>query len=185
VLALAAGLGGCGTVPLSSIQALSRIDIATTDPAVLRVAVRLPDAVKPRAGGVAMDAVTIISGAADEITTFPLVEAHDPADVAGLPPDLAPGVATYAYRLSADDLERFDALRQSVLRRHAQGERVSLGFGIATREFCRVGLLPPGPLPASTYLLTSETERYIVLTDGVDLRAEPKVLRELSELAPC
>ncbi len=54
VLCAALAFGGCGTVPLASLPALSRIDIATTDPAVLRVAVRLPDAVKPRPGGVTM-----------------------------------------------------------------------------------------------------------------------------------
>lgn len=163
---------------------MSRIDIATTDPAVLRVTVRLPDAVKPRAGGVALDAVTTTSGAA-ETTAFPLVETREPADVAGLPPNVDPGVATYAYRLSGDDLSRFDALRRSVLLRHEHGERISLGFGIATRAFCRVGTLPPGPLRTSSYLLTSETGRYVVLTDGVDLRSEPAVMRELIELEPC
>lgn len=171
-------------MPLSSLPALSRIDIATTDPAVLPVAVRLPDTVQPRAGGVTMDAVTM-TNVATETVAFPLVETRDPADVAGLPPQVDSGVATHAYRLSGEDLDRFDALRQSVLRRHAQGEKVSLGFGIATKEFCRAGLLPPGPLPASTYLLTSETGRYVVLTGGVDLRAEPQVMRELLELAPC
>nr|WP_294554459.1 hypothetical protein [uncultured Rhodopila sp.] len=186
IMALSGALapGGCGTIPLASLPALSRIDIATTDPAVLRVAVRLPDAVKPRPGGVTMDAVAQESGAADRTTTFLLVETRDPADVAGLPPDGLPGFATYAYRLSGGDLARFDALRRAVVRRHAEGRKVSLGFGIATKEFCRVAPLPPGPLPVTSYLMTSETGRYVILTEDADLRSLAKA-GELAGLEPC
>nr|WP_294506788.1 hypothetical protein [uncultured Rhodopila sp.] len=185
VLSAALALGGCGTIPLASLPALSRIDIATTDPSVLRVAVRLPDAVKPRPGGVTMDAVTRESGAADRTATFLLIETRDPGDLAGLPLDVPPGVSTYAYRLSADDLARFDALRRSALQSHAEGRTVSLGFGIATKEFCRVAALPPGPLPATSYLMTSETGRYVILTEDSDLRSLAKVKRELESLEPC
>ncbi len=184
VLSAALAFAACGTIPLASLPALSRIDIATTDPAVLRVAVRLPDAVKPRPGGVTLDAVTSESGTADRTTTFLLVETRNPADLAGLPPDVQAGVATYAYQLSGDDRGRFDALRRSALQLHAAGRRVSLGFGIATKEFCRMAALPPGPLPATSYLMTSETGRYVVLTEDADLRALAKA-GELASLEPC
>ena len=62
---------------------------------------------------------------------------------------------------------------------------MSLGFGIATKEFCRVAALPPGPLPATSYLMTSETGRYVVLTEDADLRSRPKVKGELEGLEPC
>nr|WP_294527086.1 hypothetical protein [uncultured Rhodopila sp.] len=129
VLSAALAPGGCGSIPPASLPALSRIGIATTDPAVLRVAVRLPDAVKPRPGGVTMDAVTRGNGAADRT--------------------------------------------------------VSLGFGIATKAFCRVAALPPGPLPATSYLMTSETGRYVILTEADDLRSRPKLRGELEGLEPC
>jgi hypothetical protein len=105
VLSAALAFAGCGTIPLASLPALSRIDIATTDPAVLRVAVRLPGAVKPRPGGVTMDAVMRESGAAERTAT--------------------------------------------------------------------------------SYLMTSETGRYVVLTEDADLRSRPKVEGELEGLEPC
>jgi hypothetical protein len=113
-----------------------------------------------------------------------LIEARDPADIAGLPPEVLPGLATYAYRLSDEDLGRFDALRRSALQLHAEGRNVSLGFGIATKEFCRVAALPPGPLPATSYLMTSETGRYVILTEDADLRSLVKA-GELAGLEPC
>lgn len=97
---------------------------------------------------------------------------------------MLPGLATYAYRLSDEDLGRFDALRRSALQLHAEGRNVSLGFGIATKEFCRVAALPPGPLPATSYLMTSETGRYVILTEDADLRSLVKA-GELAGLEPC
>ena len=61
---------------------------------------------------------------------------------------------------------------------------MSLGFGIATQEFCRVAALPPGPLPVTSYLMTSETGRYAIPTEDADLRSLAKA-GELAGLEPC
>ena len=58
-------------------------------------------------------------------------------------------------------------------------------MGIAAKEFCLVGVLPPGPLLVTTYLLTSETRSYVVVTNDLDLSKEPAVVAELSRLKPC
>src|SRR5262249_58497615 len=88
---LAALLAGCGSVPLPSLIALSRIDAQTTDLATLRVAVRLPDAIKPRPGGVNMEIVAKVSGEPDQKTRFLLTETRDKADLSRLADAAPPG----------------------------------------------------------------------------------------------
>src|SRR5881296_1838187 len=52
VIVLAAACSGCGHMPLSTIYQLRNFDPRTLDPAVLRVAVRVTDAMELRSGGV-------------------------------------------------------------------------------------------------------------------------------------
>src|SRR5262249_41353919 len=162
---LAALLAGCGSVPLPSLVALSRIDAQTTDLATLRVAVRLPDAIKPRPGGVNMEVVAKVSRAPDPRTTFLLIETRDAADLARLADAVRPGFSVHAYRLAPGDVARFDLLRTALSRKRQGGRSGPLGIGIATREFCRVGPLLSGPVLSTTYLSTAETRNYVVLTN--------------------
>jgi len=182
---LATLLAGCGSVPLPSLVALSRIDAQTTDLATLRVAVRLPDAIRPRPGGVNMEVVAMLSGEPDQKTRFMLTETRDKADLSRLADAARPGFSIYAYRLAPGDIARFDLLRAALSRKRQDGRSGSLGIGIATKEFCRVGPLPPGPLLSTTYLSTAETRNYVVLTNHLDLRSEPTIAAELAALGPC
>lgn len=184
-LAVTMLIAACGSIPLTSYVALSRIDFATTDLDVMRVAVRLPGAIRPRPDGVEMQAVTKIGDGPEQKTTFLLVPAADPAALTKLTEAEPPGFGSYVYRLSASDRQRFEALRADVSRHRQAGERSSLGLGIETKEFCRLLDVPEGPLPVTTYLLTSETGRYVVVTDGLDLRRDEKTANELSNLGPC
>jgi Carotenoid biosynthesis protein len=90
-----------------------------------------------------------------------------------------PGFSTYVYRLAPSDIERFVSLLAAL---HGSG---SLGIGIATKEFCLVGPLPPEPLLSTTYLWTSKPQNYVVVTNDLDLRREPTIAAELSKLGPC
>jgi hypothetical protein len=182
-LGLAVVLAGCGSVPLSSLVQLTRINAETTDLAALRVAVRLPSALKPRPGGVNMDVMLKVSGEPDQKTTFFLAETHDAGDLSGLSGAARPGFSIYAYRLAPSDIEGLIRMRTALLKQRRDGKRGSLGVGIA--EFCLVGALPSGPLPSTTYLSTSETSSYVVLTDDLDLGREPAVAAELARLKPC
>jgi hypothetical protein len=95
------------------------------------------------------------------------------------------GFATYTYRLSAADLKHFEALRADLVRNQQQGKRGSLGLGIATTEFCRVYAVPEGLLLTTTYLMTSETARHVVVTDDYDLRKDESIAEELAKLGSC
>jgi hypothetical protein len=184
-LGLAVVLAGCTSVPLPSLVRLIRINAETTDLAALRVAVRLPDALKPRPGGVNMDVLVKVSGAPDQKTTLFLIETHDVADLSGLSGAVRSGFSIYAYRLAPSDIERLVLMRAALLKQRQGGKGGSLGVGIATKEFCLVGPLPSGPLLSTTYLLTSETRSYVVVSNDLDLSKEPAVAAELPRLKPC
>jgi len=178
-------LAGCSSVPLSSLVQLTRINAETTDLAALRVAVRLPSALKPRPGGLNMDVMLKVTGEPDQKTTFFLAETHDAGDLSGLSGAARPGFSIYAYRLAPSDIERLTQMRAALLKQRQDGKRGSLGVGIAAKEFCLVGALQSGSLLSTTYLLTSETRSYVVLTDDLDLGKEPATAAELTRLKAC
>jgi len=121
-----------------------------------------------------MEAVTNTGEEGQETTTFQLIAM---GGLAG--PVAAPGSMSHVYLLSPDEVARFDALRSDVVARHG-----SIGFGIATKEFCVAGKLPAGPLPVVTYLMTSETGRYVVIS-RLDLRQYGRMRSALTALTPC
>jgi hypothetical protein len=102
-----------------------------------------------------------VSGEPDQKTTFLLTETRDAADLSGLSGAARPGFSIYVYRVAPSDVERFVLMRAALFKKRQDSKRVSLGIGIATKEFCLVGTLPSGPLLSTTYLLTSETRSYV------------------------
>lgn len=178
-------LGGCGSVPLGSLAELSRIDFETTDLAALRTALRLPDGLQPRPGGVKMDALVKVSGAADRKTTFVLKAEQDSSASPSLPDARGAGFSIYTYRLAQEDVGRLEAIRSELFRYRREGNSASLGLGIATEEFCLVKPLSAGPVLSTTYLLTSETRRYVTVTRDLDLRKEPAIKDQLATLGSC
>jgi hypothetical protein len=184
-LGLVAVLTGCSSVPLPSVIQLSRINAETTDLAALRVAVRLPAALTPRPSGVNMDVLAKVSGEADHKTSFLLTETREAADLSSLVDAVRPGFSIHAYRLAPSEVERFALMRAALFKKRQEGRRVFAGIEVATKEFCLVGPLPPGPLLSTTYLSTSETRGYVVVTNDLDLAKVPAVATELSKLGPC
>jgi hypothetical protein len=178
-------LGSCASVPLASLAQLSRIDFETTDLATLRVALRLPDGLEPRPGGVEMDALVKVQGAPDRKTTFVLTPAQNGPEPTDLSDAGRAGTSIYTFRLSQEDIGRLESIRAEVSRHRRDGKSASLGLGIATKEFCLAKPLAAGPVPTSTYLLTSETRRYVIVTKDLDLRQESATRNELATLRAC
>jgi hypothetical protein len=177
-------LAGCSSVPLTSIPPLSRIDAKTTDLSMLRVAVQLPDALRPRSGGVKLDVVTKLAGEPEAKTSFAMMEMNEARGRAGLP---APpqGASTYAYRLSPTDAARFEALRASMIEQGKQGKRGSMGLGVAAREFCRANAAPQASLSVTIYLMTSETKSFVPVVKDFDLLGDPAMAGGLDSIQPC
>src|SRR5262249_12088891 len=136
-LGLAVMLAGCSSVPLSSLVQLIRVNAETSDLAALRVAVRLPSALKPRPGGVNMDVLLKVTGESDQKTTLFLAETHDASDLSGLSGAARPGFSIYAYRLAPSDIQRLILMRAALLKHRQDGKRRSLGVG-----HCGQGVLP-------------------------------------------
>lgn len=184
VSAAALLLAGCSAVPLTSIPPLARIDAKTTDLSMLRVAVQLPDAWRPRSGGVQLDVVTKVAGEAEAKTSFAMTEMSEARDRAGLPAP-AQGSLIYAYRLSPNDAARFEALRASMIEQGKQGKRGSMGLGVATREFCRANAAPQASLPVTIYLMTSETKGFVPVVRDLDLLEDPAMAGGLKSIELC
>jgi hypothetical protein len=178
---VASGLAACSTVPLTSIPALSRIDFRTTDFAALRAGLRLPDALRPQPDGVELEVTLRLDGSPDEKSFFPLVELPS----GSLPDSGQAGKLDFVYRLSDQDARRFDAIREKTNVARQQNRRGSVDLSIAPKQFCLLRPLPDGPLPVTSYIQTSETKRFVVLTRDLDLRAEAQTAASLPSLAAC
>ncbi len=180
----AVALAGCSSVPLTSIPRLARIDAKTTDLSMLRVAVQLPDALRPRSGGVKLDVVTKVTGEAETRTSFSMMETSEARDRGGLP---APpqGSATHAYRLAPADAARFEALRAAMVEQGRQGKRGSMGLGVAAKEFCRANTAPQAALPVTIYLMTSETKSFVPVVSDFDMLSDPALAGGLDSMQPC
>jgi hypothetical protein len=174
LMSAAVCMAACSTVPLSSIPALSRIDFRMTDFAALRAGLRVPE-------GVELDVILRMDGSPDNKTVFKLV------DVLAVPlPDAGQvGKTGFVYRLSDQDAVRFDAIRARTTIARQQGKRGSVVLSISPRQFCLLQPLPDGPVLATTYILTSETKRFVALTRDVDLRLEPQTASALENLKNC
>ncbi len=151
---------------------------------MLRVAVQLPDVLRPRSGGVKLDVVTKVAGEAEVKTSFAMVEMSEARDRGGLP---APpqGSAIYAYRLSPGDAARFEALRAAMVEQGRQGKRGSMGLGVAAKEFCRANAAPQASLPVSIYLMTSETKSFVPVVRDFDILSDPTLAGGLDSIQPC
>lgn len=177
-------LASCSSVPLTSIPPLARIDAKTTDLSMLRVAVQLPDALRPRSEGVKLDVVTKVAGEPEAKTSFAMMDVSETRERTGLP--LPPrGSSTYAYRLSPGEAARFEALRTSMIEQGSKGKRGSMGLGVAAKEFCRADSAPRASLPVTIYLMTSETRSFVPVVKDFDLLGDPAMAGGLESIQPC
>jgi hypothetical protein len=182
LLLAALALSGCGHVPVASMLQLSRVDFATTDPALLRAAVTLPWQLRPRGEGMRMRVVVKIGNGPEEAQDFALREVSDAADQ--LRDEIAPGTALFAYRIDPADLPRLQALRTELLAKKKRGMKGSLSISIRP-ETCRVEPLPQGPVRFSTYLRTGETANYVPLARDMDLRSLDPTRDIAASIPPC
>src|SRR5262249_440917 len=150
----------CSHVPLGSILPLARIKFGTTNIARTRAAVKLPDSLRPRAGGVRMTVIMGLSGEPPQSQKFDLVEPHDPEDQATLAAFASGGSVVYAYRLARDDVARLERIRADMIERAAalkqegKSPGSNLTIKIGAEEFCHTRDLGSEPLLTTTYIKT-------------------------------
>lgn len=165
-------LGACGHMPLSTMYQLRNFDAATADPAVLRVAVRIPDTLEPRTRGVKLTVSHWRDGevANKQTHDFVLQETATPAERAELAGHARPGTRTYAFRVDPADVARIRAIQAETREARRDGRGKSHGtFGV-TADTCRVTDLAETPVLMTTFLKTDARAGYLVLLENVDLR---------------
>lgn len=185
---LALILSGCGHMPVSTMWALRNFDASTADPAMLRAAVRLPEGVEPRPGGVTFKIGWWREGeeAKKRSLEFVLRETNAPSEIASLADHQKPGARIFVYRVAPADVAGIRAVQAEILsEKQKRGANAHGTFGIGA-EGCRRGDLPTGPLYATTFLKTDEERGYLTLLKDVDLRTlAAKNSGEADALPPC
>ncbi len=183
--AILLSLAGCTSMPVSSMYALSKIDVMTSDLSRLRIALATPAALRPRPGGVNMEVTIGQAGKAPEKKVIRLVETTEAADFVGLPASGQGGQSLHAYKMSREGIAELEAVRREAAATRADKKKGSLGIGVAAKEFCLAGALPDGALLASTWMATSETGGYVVIARDYDLRDDRQVAESIATMDRC
>ena len=166
----AASAGGCASltvmshVPLSTMSRLSSLKLAEIDPAELRVAARLPDALEPRSHGVKVRIdVAGMKHGKDSAAELILEPAVEPSELSPLSAQRRAGHRIWAYRLSHSDVDRLKALIAAA----SGASGVSIAAGV---EACYRKPYGSAALPTTIFLKTNATG-FFVLTEDLDLRS--------------
>lgn len=168
---LASFLAGCGHVPLRSIPALMKIDFDTTSLSELRAAVLLPSQIKPTPTGVMLTVTALPAAGGKHERIYALEPVTGAEELSQLPQHETGKTRLLAYRLSPRDAAQLDVFRQEMqLVAKQAGKKNKGSLGISASKVCHTESLPQGPLYMTSYLKTSETVNYVVLTKDVDLR---------------
>lgn len=168
-MTLCLALQACAGLPAGSLQALSRIDPATTDAAQLRVAFYAPPELRIREEDARFTFTYRNRRQNFEAKQdFALQEVADDGDRAGLPQGpAAPGVL-HIFRLRPEEAQRLDAARRAMLAQKQKGDRtegtVSVSASGCVRRDAGQALLISG------YLKTVETRGYVLVLEALDVR---------------
>ncbi len=186
VLGLCIFTTACATIPVISMYKLRKFDIATTDVAVLRVAVQMPRYVRISPGGARLVvSARKIDGSYDQSQSFILEElVKDSADTTELP---RPGswVDISGYRVAPKDLGRLRSFRETIAhmkKLHGDNVEGSLSVGV---DGCIRTALPDGPVLITVWIKSEETGEYVVLLDSLDIRKTMAEANQPMELPQC
>jgi hypothetical protein len=175
-------------MPVTSMVKLARVDFDTTDPAGLRVAVKLPTAIRPLREQVRLRLSVRLASGAGNTQDFQLKEKEtsEPADVLLLREEIDGSTHIFTYRLDAAEANRLAAFRDDLKKKQAAsgGRGGAITISIMP-ETCRSGEVQTGSVLFTTYLRTPETGNYVPLARDVDLQSLMRGRDLLSEMAIC
>jgi len=166
--------------------AMRNFDAATVDPASLRAAITLPQALEPQPGGVTLTVGWWRDGeeGARHEAKFVLKETSAPQDVAPLHDEKRAGTRLFVYRVDPADFPEIRARQKQFLEEKARSPAKTHGsFGVGA-EACRRGELPQGPLLTTSFLRTEPEGAYLTLLKNVDLRSAVTDEKPLDVLVP-
>ena len=188
-LGCVAALTACGHMPVTGLVALRNFDAATFDPAALRLAMQMPDAIAPRRHGVKLE-VTLwsdVDAAHRTRRSFVLEETIESDVQAALAPFARAGRIIHAYRVAPKDVAVISALQAQGIemgRQHPGQNHLAFGAGM---EACRLSDMPTDSLPTTTLLSVTPQAGFVELLRDFDLKEEVrKAGKDVDrELQPC
>lgn len=172
VLIAATLAASCAQVPLSSLIGLRKLDMETTDPARLRVAVRHPDWIRVPPGAAVMEVEQRDKRSGERVLGATIAFAPSGAgeDLATLAQERRSGSRLVVFRVAPEDAARLREVQKRI-REQSPEQRSRLEGSLSVRvSGCRVGEMPEGPVPVSTYLAASEFDGFLPLVRDFDLR---------------
>lgn len=160
-------LAACTTIPHSTIAALERLDVASLDPAALRLGLVMSSWFRPDAGQPELTVTIGNPNSSTQARTFVLAERTSPAELSPLLGAVRPGSELRVYGLAAADAAAFRRELEQTIANGAPGDRhVSVAVGITG---CTTD--PARRLPMTIYVSWASSEPYRVLLRSNDLSA--------------
>ena len=136
VLVLALMLSNCGSVPISSLAKLRKIDFAMTDARALRAAIQLPDSIDVRPGTAVLQVAMwrdVDGGRRQEMKeAFILEEISDAQERQLLRDAEERGKRILLYRVASADLQRISEMQAKA--RRWKAESPGAAIGISSRQ---------------------------------------------------
>lgn len=170
-IGVATALAACSHVPAKTIWALRSFDPTTTDPALLRAAVAMPEDAFPTRGGAKLTMTQARrNGTDEEKIEVPLEEVPLASETGLAAVKPRPGQIARAYRIPPSEIPRLLEARERAKARAAKepgafGGSLSVGIDGCRHE----GAPMPREFRVSTWLKSAETGEYVTLLDDVDL----------------
>ncbi len=164
-------VGGCASVPLSTMYNLWNFDPWSSDYREWRAAARLPLAgaqeLKPQ---IRMKIETWRDGDAKRTEDLlVLLPTTDPGDLGPLAAEKRAGYSVTAYRIDPKDYDRLAVLRARVLASKKAGDGLHGSLAITAAACGAVASLPKDEFLISTYLLVDRKDGYNPLLLDYDL----------------
>lgn len=172
--------GGCSHVPLTTVYKLAMFDPIEADPAVMRAALRYPNALALRKDGARLT-LTLQAAAGEKAPRrheFTLVAANGPGDHEPRLRYHRDGDVVEVMRLSDADVA---TVRKLQAEPHGRtGGRLEISAAA-----CHRSGLPAGPILTSTFLRLALADGYMTVLEDFDLRHELSAEKLATEVPPC
>lgn len=169
---LALATAGCAYMPFSTIYRLKSFDLGAFDPAALRIAIRIHEAIERRPGAV-VHIETRAEGkeTPQEVVDVALESVTQPAELAPLAAMAQEGEKLFLYRIAPKDVARVRKLQEDGKARTQAGVKTQVEIKPEPKG-CLAQPLPPGPLYADLIARIEPNEPYFTVLRRVELRGE-------------